>query len=130
LKSSDFRVCLVARNVLLFSCLVDDIHNDQIGRLWEVYYHLYLDETAIDLLQTQVKKLMTASTSLQPWQASSYARAASTLSLLLGLTPVDFWTHATWFLAWTRCCLMLRREATVPSRPRCGAQPSGVETAG
>ncbi|KAI1195343.1 hypothetical protein F5X97DRAFT_308398 [Nemania serpens] len=63
-----------ARNILLFSLIIDnDDDDDQNDKaLWAIYYHMYLDKTALDLLRSQAKKLYTLSATMGDWQQSKY----------------------------------------------------------
>ncbi|KAM0327214.1 hypothetical protein ACHAQA_006348 [Verticillium albo-atrum] len=61
------------RNIVLFSFLIDDARAPD-DSLWNIYYHLYLDESDIEVLAAQVKKLAEASQSLQSWKLSRYGK--------------------------------------------------------
>lgn len=66
---------LAARNILLFSLLVDHPADDgKKEAIWNIYYELYLDDASLDLLEEQSNKLYELSQSMEVWHASSYGR--------------------------------------------------------
>jgi hypothetical protein len=62
----------VARNVLLLTLILDGLNAVSLAQLWNVYYHFYLDETDLQLLDAQARKLVGLSQTLQDWHASTY----------------------------------------------------------
>ncbi|KAK2802196.1 hypothetical protein FQN51_004878 [Onygenales sp. PD_10] len=70
----DIQPAVIARNILLFTLLLDDKDDQHIPLLWNLYYHLYLDDKSLKLLVTQVKKLRRFSYSLKSWHRSEYGR--------------------------------------------------------
>jgi hypothetical protein len=63
----------VARNVIFLSFLVDgSAKNLSLDTLWNIYYNSYLSGSDLDILQTQAKKLISASKSLDVWRSSRY----------------------------------------------------------
>ena len=63
-----------ARNILLFTLLIDDASHVNAAHLWSIYYHLYLDDESLDILWKQAKKLYLLSVSLKIWKSSEYGR--------------------------------------------------------
>ena len=61
----------VARNILLFTLIVD--YEDS-SNIWDIYYHLFLDNESLELLRTQIQKLYPLSASIQSWHSSKYGR--------------------------------------------------------
>ncbi|KAI0430889.1 hypothetical protein F5Y09DRAFT_330747 [Xylaria sp. FL1042] len=61
-----------ARNILLLSLIIDreDDRNDNL--LWDIYYHIYLSDRALDLLCSQAKKLYALSITLETWHQGEY----------------------------------------------------------
>ena len=61
----------VARNILLFTLIID--HEDS-SKIWNIFYHLSLDNESLQLLHIQIQKLLPLSTSIQSWHNSKYGR--------------------------------------------------------
>ncbi|KAI0830981.1 hypothetical protein F5Y06DRAFT_307811 [Hypoxylon sp. FL0890] len=61
-----------ARNILLFSLLLDDIDKKNEDSIWCIYYHLYLDQNALGILRSQAKKLLDISATADTWSRSEY----------------------------------------------------------
>jgi hypothetical protein len=76
-----------ARNVLLFSLLLDDVKSGTTADLWSIFYDLYVDENTFQLVVRQSAKLVQSSDSLSMWTDSLYGNClrmanAETLRLL------------------------------------------------
>lgn len=77
-----------ARDVLLLSFILD---NDiPAAQLWNIYYHFYLNDGDIRLIEEQTVKLLSLSLSLQDWLAGPYGATLrfgdeKTLSLIRGV---------------------------------------------
>ncbi|KAF2395677.1 hypothetical protein EJ06DRAFT_267524 [Trichodelitschia bisporula] len=70
----DFTCCdieaeIIARNILLFTLLLDDRN---IELIWNIYYHFHVDNESLALLRSQARKLLSLSTSLESWGQSAY----------------------------------------------------------
>lgn len=59
-----------ARNVLLFTMVADNQPHMTI--IWNIFFHMYLDEDSHSVLVAQCRKLMELSESLQRWNVSPY----------------------------------------------------------
>ncbi|OIW26990.1 MYND finger [Coniochaeta ligniaria NRRL 30616] len=68
----DVQEHIVARNVLLLSFLCEGHATTPTEVLWNVYYHRYLNESDMQVLHTQVRKLLDVSVSLQTWHSCPY----------------------------------------------------------
>ena len=51
---------------------MDDAKGSNDRLIWNIYYHLFLDNDSLELLQLQSKKLHTLSASIQSWHDSNY----------------------------------------------------------
>ncbi|CAH0393731.1 unnamed protein product [Bemisia tabaci] len=71
----DIEPGIQARNVLLYSLLIDDEANLNIDRIWNIYYHWSLDTESLELLETQIEKLLQFSESIDQWHSSAYGSA-------------------------------------------------------
>jgi len=58
--------------VLLFTLIADDESGKDSLKIWNTFYHLYLDKESLSLLQRQAEKLQLLSTSLEAWHGSKY----------------------------------------------------------
>ncbi|KAI0816053.1 hypothetical protein BC628DRAFT_1334426 [Trametes gibbosa] len=70
----DFTCCdlepgVLARNALLISLIADNISQ---STLWNLFYHLHIDEASLAVLRSQCKKLVHAASSLPSWRSSPY----------------------------------------------------------
>ncbi|KAL2128425.1 hypothetical protein VTI74DRAFT_9200 [Chaetomium olivicolor] len=73
----DFTACdidenTIARNILLFTFILDDEKDVSPLRIWNIYYHFYLDNPDMVLVCTQAAKLVGYAKSLEVWHASPY----------------------------------------------------------
>ncbi|TEA18403.1 Deformed epidermal autoregulatory factor 1-like protein [Colletotrichum sidae] len=69
---NDWDEAILARNILLFSLLID---NKASGTtLWNLYYSLRLEKSDARFLLDHLKKLLTASASFESWKASTYGK--------------------------------------------------------
>nr|XP_018905174.1 PREDICTED: uncharacterized protein LOC109035832 isoform X3 [Bemisia tabaci] len=68
----DIEPGIQARNVLLYSLLIDDKLNLNVDRIWNIYYHWSLDDDSVELLETQIEKLLQHSKSIVEWHNSVY----------------------------------------------------------
>lgn len=62
-----FYSLIVARNVLLFTLLLDDSNSITPRDLWDMYHSFYLDAATFELICQQSKKLINVSKSLPSW---------------------------------------------------------------
>lgn len=65
---------LIARNILLYTLLVDDTEGRRTELIWNIYYHLFLDDASLELLESQSKKLCALAASTTSWHDSEYGR--------------------------------------------------------
>ncbi|KAI9052180.1 hypothetical protein LZ554_003540 [Drepanopeziza brunnea f. sp. 'monogermtubi'] len=70
----DIESAIIARNVLLFTLLIDDSGQERDSIIWQIYYHLFIDTQAIKTLQIQCAKLLALSESLDTWHAGKYGK--------------------------------------------------------
>ncbi|EGY22570.1 uncharacterized protein VDAG_04008 [Verticillium dahliae VdLs.17] len=68
----DTEPSILARNIVLFSFIID--HGDDLdsSSLWNMYYHLYLDGSDMECLSSQSKKLVASSENLEAWKSGVY----------------------------------------------------------
>ncbi|KAF2459887.1 hypothetical protein BDY21DRAFT_407720 [Lineolata rhizophorae] len=68
----DSEKAIIARNVLLMTCLLDDEAGSGSATIWNIYYHCFVDKQSLNFLDTQAKKLCAMSTSMHEWHMSEY----------------------------------------------------------
>jgi hypothetical protein len=91
-----------ARNILLLTLIVDDEQSSNDRCIWNIYYHLYLTEQCLELLQNQSKKLHSLSTSIHTWHQSKYGKL---------LRMCDQQTLRSIHYVWkSYCCTNLSKE--------------------
>ncbi len=64
----------IARNILLFTLILDYAASSKDNSIWNIYYHLFLDNESLELLHIQTQKLHPLSASIQSWHSSKYGR--------------------------------------------------------
>ena len=64
----------VARNILLFTLIIDYADSSKDIFIWNIYYHVSLDKESLELLHIQAQKLHQFSASIQRWHNSKYGR--------------------------------------------------------
>ncbi|TGO08889.1 hypothetical protein BTUL_0187g00080 [Botrytis tulipae] len=65
----DSESAILARNILLFSLIID---NESYASTWNIFYHFYITNTDNVVLQKQIRKLLQQSANLEVWASSSY----------------------------------------------------------
>ncbi len=78
---------LLARNVLLFT-LVERLSttakpaelDEQMKAVWDIFYHLYIPDADLGILQDHAERLLNASTSTNVWMSSQYGKFVHFLS--------------------------------------------------
>ncbi|KAI1157259.1 hypothetical protein F5B18DRAFT_657959 [Nemania serpens] len=73
----DNQKAIIARNALLLSLIIDNNNGQNDNSLWNIYYHMYLDQQALDLLCSHSKTLYEASSTMETWQMSKYGQCLS-----------------------------------------------------
>ncbi|KAI6145463.1 hypothetical protein BKA82DRAFT_129435 [Pisolithus tinctorius] len=73
----DCEAAVLARNTLLFTLLADHCAEDRLSSIWNVFYHMMLDETSLSLLIEQCRKLVPLAESLDSWRQGPYAHIVS-----------------------------------------------------
>jgi hypothetical protein len=66
----------IARNIILFSLIIDEA---SLKSTWNLFYHLYIPDADIALLQNQAEKLLLQSDSVSKWTSSVYGKTISFL---------------------------------------------------
>ncbi|KAH7883192.1 hypothetical protein F5I97DRAFT_1902858 [Phlebopus sp. FC_14] len=69
----DIEPAVLARNALLFSLLADEGAEERLDSIWNIFYHLLLDQTSLSLLIEQCRKLVAAAQNLKSWREGPYS---------------------------------------------------------
>lgn len=69
--------CFTARNIFLFSLLLDKV---RLSACWNVFYHLYIRGCDLDVIHRQAMKLVRCSRSMNTWSSSSLGKRINFLS--------------------------------------------------
>ena len=64
---------LPARDILLFTLIVDEGYPENASQLWNIFYHFFLDDGSNKLLVSQSTKLARLSVDMESWNASEYS---------------------------------------------------------
>ncbi|KAI4908457.1 uncharacterized protein J4E92_010856 [Alternaria infectoria] len=76
-RKLDFTCCdleaeIIARNVLALTLILDDAEGALVRQLWNLYYHVFIDDESASLLRSQSKKLLELAHSLESWNEGPY----------------------------------------------------------
>ena len=85
------RCTFPARNVILFTYIIDNIpkpasvissgHVDKhLNTLWNIFYHIYLPNDDVAVLQDHASRLVTISETIATWSSSQYGNAVNFIS--------------------------------------------------
>ena len=74
-RKLDFTCCdseaeIIARNILILSLILSDTDGSRSSIIWNVYYHIVLDDESLLQLQQQAKMLVGLASSLEQWNSS------------------------------------------------------------
>ena len=64
---------LPARDILLFTLIVDEGYPENASQLWNIFYHFFLDDGSNKLLVSQSTKLARLSVDMESWNSSEYS---------------------------------------------------------
>ncbi|KAI5981818.1 hypothetical protein EDD15DRAFT_2534946 [Pisolithus albus] len=73
----DVDAAILARNTLLFTLLADEGAEVRLPSIWNVFYHMMLDEDSLSVLIEQCRKLVPLAESLDSWKQGPYARVVT-----------------------------------------------------
>ena len=68
----DIEPAIIARNILLYTLIIDDVKHMKINEIWNIYYHWKLDEKSSISLEDQLEKLLQLSVTSMTWRQSTY----------------------------------------------------------
>ncbi|OAL70018.1 hypothetical protein A7D00_5547 [Trichophyton violaceum] len=70
----DLEAEIIARNVLLYTLIIDSTNDTNIEDIWNIYNNVLINDTALALLRSQAKKLVEDSKSLSDWNRGKYGK--------------------------------------------------------
>ncbi|KAG2013101.1 hypothetical protein CC2G_010040 [Coprinopsis cinerea AmutBmut pab1-1] len=89
----DHEAAVLARNILLYTLLIDGNTDD--AKLWNFYFHVFIDPSSLALLQSQSRKLLGLSQSLESWSSSPYGSIIKICTLDTLTNVRVFWSKYT-----------------------------------
>ncbi|EIN05453.1 hypothetical protein PUNSTDRAFT_74840 [Punctularia strigosozonata HHB-11173 SS5] len=125
----DHEPAILARNIVLFTLITDGKESDFI---FNIFYHIFIDDQSVDLLARRSRQLADASTSMEAWSKSEYGSymhilASHTLSELHHL-----WSLYAGFvrLDSSRIATLRRDFKNLARRQESGVNMSALRSAG
>ncbi|ODM21540.1 hypothetical protein SI65_02384 [Aspergillus cristatus] len=76
-RKIDFTCCdiqaeILARNIILYTLILDDTDDKDVERIWNIYYHVLLDDDSLGLLRKQAAKLLKVAATPDAWNNGQY----------------------------------------------------------
>jgi hypothetical protein len=76
-RKLDFTCCdleaeIIARNILALVLILDDVKSSNLQRLWNIYYHVFINTDSFTLIQAQAEKLLGYAQPQLEWKISPY----------------------------------------------------------
>lgn len=62
----------IARNIILFTLILDDTGGKNVERIWDIYYHVLVDDASLNLLREQASKLLKVAATATEWNKARY----------------------------------------------------------
>ncbi|KAL4071259.1 hypothetical protein V8B97DRAFT_1962113 [Scleroderma yunnanense] len=69
----DMKAAVLARNTLLFTLLADDGAEKKLANIWNIFYHMMLNEGSLSLLIEQCRKLVPLAKDMETWREGPYS---------------------------------------------------------
>lgn len=69
---------IIARNALLFTLLADEGVLDKLDILWNLFFHMFVDQQTLSMLFEQCRKLIPLAESTEKWKAGPYGHFLTT----------------------------------------------------
>ncbi|KAI5848090.1 hypothetical protein BZA05DRAFT_376326 [Tricharina praecox] len=75
----DFTCCetepaVLARNILLFACFTDGKKKVNSEKIFQIFYHFYIDQESLDRLHAQCRKLVEVAVDIDSWNTSKFGK--------------------------------------------------------
>lgn len=62
----------IARNIILYTLILDDTDGNNVDLIWNIYYHVLVDDDSLSLLREQASKLLKVATTADEWNNRKY----------------------------------------------------------
>lgn len=62
----------IARNIILYTLILDDFEGENAERIWNIYYHVLVDDDSLSLLREQASKLLKVAATADRWNNGKY----------------------------------------------------------
>lgn len=77
-RKLDFTCCdieteIIARNTVILTLVMENKDGARTQHLWNIYCHVFLNKSSMEVLQTHVKSLLKHSKSLRNWNDGPYS---------------------------------------------------------
>ncbi|KAL4077707.1 hypothetical protein J3A83DRAFT_4475246 [Scleroderma citrinum] len=73
----DMEAAVLARNTLLFTLLADHGSEKRLASIWNIFYHMMLDESSLSLLIEQCRKLVPLAQDMETWGEGPYSHVVT-----------------------------------------------------
>ncbi|KAF1944977.1 hypothetical protein EJ02DRAFT_509908 [Clathrospora elynae] len=95
-RKLDFTCCdllaeIIARNTLILTLVLDDATGARTQQLWNIYYHVFIDNESLRILQTQAKNLLKHALSLETWEQGPYSRLVTFSDSITFANVIKLW---------------------------------------
>ncbi|KAJ3538756.1 hypothetical protein NMY22_g5026 [Coprinellus aureogranulatus] len=70
----DMEPGVLARNIVIYTLLLDGCDDDTIEKIWKIYLDVFIDQGAADLIVSQCKKLLELTSDTERWRTHSYGQ--------------------------------------------------------
>ncbi|KAM5441428.1 hypothetical protein MferCBS31731_003499 [Microsporum ferrugineum] len=70
----DLEAEIIARNMLLYTLILDNPNNENVKHIWNIYNDVLINTTALGLLQAQAKKLVENTHNIADWNNGKYGK--------------------------------------------------------
>ncbi|CAL1701832.1 unnamed protein product [Somion occarium] len=88
----DIEGAIHARNMILFTLIMDDCYPKNDVQVWNIFYHFFLDKDSLSLLISQCRKLLELSQDMEAWNAGPYSRVLRICSSFTLSELRRYWT--------------------------------------
>ncbi|KAH6639130.1 hypothetical protein C7974DRAFT_421742 [Boeremia exigua] len=77
-RKLDFTCCdleaeIIARNAVALTLIANDAEGSHFQQVWNIYYHVFIDDESMQTLQAHVKSLLRHAQSLETWKQGPHA---------------------------------------------------------
>ncbi|OJJ43643.1 hypothetical protein ASPZODRAFT_74025 [Penicilliopsis zonata CBS 506.65] len=70
----DIETEILARNIVLYTLILKDTHDRTARKIWNIYYHIFLDKDSLKLLRRHAAALVEEGDTLEEWHQGKYGK--------------------------------------------------------